>query len=286
MSDPRRLERIPLISVVVAVFNAAETLQGCIDSVVEQTYPHKELVVIDGGSTDGSVEIIRKNSNKIAYWESKQDRGVYHAWNKALEHTRGDWICFLGADDYFWENDVLERVLPHLEAASARCIRVAYGQVAIVSAEGKLVETLGKPWERIEKHFHQDMAFPHTGTMHHRTLFETHGRFDESFRVAADYELLLRELKSRPAWFIPGVVTVGMRIGGISTVPLHALLSIQEVAKARRKNDVKGFSWWLFWRRSRALIRSLITAALGARTANLLIDYSRLLMGKRKKWTV
>ena len=90
----------PLISIVVSVFNGADTLQQCIDSVTDQTYPAVELIVIDGGSTDGTREILLRNASKLAYWVSEPDRGIYHAWNKALVHAQGDWISFLGADDY------------------------------------------------------------------------------------------------------------------------------------------------------------------------------------------
>lgn len=73
-----------LISVIVATFNNEGTLQQCIDSVAGQTYPHKELIVIDGGSSDGTVEPLKANKEKIAYWVSEPDRGIYQAWNKAL----------------------------------------------------------------------------------------------------------------------------------------------------------------------------------------------------------
>jgi glycosyltransferase involved in cell wall biosynthesis len=82
----------PLISVIVAVYNGAKTLQRCIDSVSDQTYPNKELIIIDGGSTDGTIEIIRSNQDQITYWQSEPDNGIYHAWNKALDHASGDGI--------------------------------------------------------------------------------------------------------------------------------------------------------------------------------------------------
>lgn len=104
----------PLISIIVAVYNNAVTLQRCIDSVASQSYPHKELVIIDGGSTDGTVEIIKRNSDKIDCWVSEPDRGIYHAFNKGLDRTKGDWIYFLGSDDYLWDNYTLSRVSEQL----------------------------------------------------------------------------------------------------------------------------------------------------------------------------
>ena len=104
----------PLISVVIAVYNGKATLQQCLDSVTQQTYSHVELIVIDGGSTDGTVDLIRANAQKIAYWISEPDRGIYNAWNKALAQAKGDWICFLGADDYLWNAQVIERMAEQL----------------------------------------------------------------------------------------------------------------------------------------------------------------------------
>jgi Glycosyltransferases involved in cell wall biogenesis len=84
----------PLFTIIVAVLNSKETLERCIESVNSQTYPYKELIIKDGGSTDGTVEILKNNDDKIAYWESSPDHGIYHAWNKALQYARGEWICF------------------------------------------------------------------------------------------------------------------------------------------------------------------------------------------------
>src|SRR5690606_34585060 len=96
-------QALPRFSVVISVFNGAKTLQKCLDSVAGQTYAARELIVIDGGSTDGTQQILRHNAGRLAYWVSEPDRGTYHAWNKALAQASGDWSCFLGADDYLWE---------------------------------------------------------------------------------------------------------------------------------------------------------------------------------------
>jgi glycosyltransferase involved in cell wall biosynthesis len=100
----------PLITFVLAIFNASKTLTQCLNSVAQQSCKDFELVVIDGGSTDGSVEILRSQASHFAYWTSEPDRGVYDAWNKALQHARGEWICFLGADDYLWSSDVVQQL--------------------------------------------------------------------------------------------------------------------------------------------------------------------------------
>lgn len=108
----------PVTSVIVAVYNGAKTLQRCIDSVSNQTYPQKELIIIDGGSADGTVDILRVNNDKIAYWKFKPDRGIYHAWNKALDHVQGAWI-------YFWGQRLL------LETRCAGAYKGAFNQSRI-----------------------------------------------------------------------------------------------------------------------------------------------------------
>ena len=275
----------PRITVIVATFNAAQTLQRCLDSIAGQTYPNTELIVMDGASTDGTVEIIEANSDKVSYWESELDRGVYHAWNKALDHASGEWICFLGADDYFWQSDVLERLEPHLEKASAQRVRVVYGRVAVMTSKGKLLETAGKPWESVRKRFRQEMTIPHVGALHYRSLFEVHGRFDESFRIAGDYDLLLRELKSHAARFVSDVIVAGMQLGGLSSMPEFQLSDIREVAHARRKNGISGLSPRLWRRVIRAWIRLLVSKLVGSETTNRLVDLYRLGTGKPRKWT-
>lgn len=234
----------PLFTIIVAVLNSKESLEPCIESVNNQTYPYKELIIIDGGSTDGTVEILKDNNDKIAYWESKPDRGIYHAWNKALEHSRGDWICFLGADDYFWNKNVLADLSPHLVKAEGLGIKVVYGQAAKVDRKGRILKLLGKPWEKIRWLMPHGMPLPHTGLMHHRSLFEKHGLFDETFKIAGDYDLLLRELKNGEAIYVRDLIVAGWQAGGISD---HKFLSShREMGRARRKNAFHNPSWvWL-----------------------------------------
>jgi glycosyltransferase involved in cell wall biosynthesis len=276
----------PLISVIVAVFNGAQTLQRCIDSVAGQTYPHKELIIMDGGSTDGTVDILRANSDKITYWESEPDRGIYHAWNKALEHAKGDWICFLGADDYFWKPDVLERMRRYLVEATSAGVRVVYGQVAKVSETGEILLLVGEPWERAQRQFLQQMTVPHPGLMHHHSLFELHGKFDESFRFAGDYELLLRELKTGSAFFIDNLITVGMQRGGMTGVIANSLESFRETTLARRKNRVAKISLRWMRRYVKAAISTLLAQTIGEKNTRYIADFYRSLTGRSSYWKI
>ena len=180
----------PLITIIVATLNCADTLERCLDNVATQTYPFKELIVIDGGSTDGSVDIIKNMSYALTFWESEPDRGIYHAWNKALKHVSGSWICFLCASDYFCDNQVLAILAQHLEKAAVAGTRVVYGEVIKMDSQGKIIKVTGKPWKKIRWQIRHGMPFIHSGMMHHRSLFELNGLFNESVVVAGDYEFL------------------------------------------------------------------------------------------------
>src|SRR5665648_53877 len=184
----------PLISVIVAVYNGSKTLQRCIDSVYDQTYPDKELIIIDGGSTDGTVDLLVANNDKITYWQSEPDNGIYNAWNKALNHAKGDWIYFLGSDDYLWKSSVFEEISSHLFKAESENIRLVYGQVARVTKNDEICCIEGDSWEYTRRGIVAEgiCTFTHQGMFHHRSLFETYGKFDDSFKIAGDYELLIR----------------------------------------------------------------------------------------------
>ncbi len=203
----------PLITIIIALLNSGKTLEQCLRSVLSQSYTNRELILMDGGSVDGTIPIIKNYENDITCWESSSDDGVYHAWNKALKHANGEWICFLGADDYFWNDSVLETYLPQLKTASASGIRVVYGRVVRIDKMGKMVRLWGKPWKKIRWQMPHGMplGMPHTGLMHHISPFKYHGLFDDNLKLAGDYEFLLWELKhkDRQALFVNDLIIVG-----------------------------------------------------------------------------
>lgn len=224
----------PYVSVVVAVFNRANTLQHALDSLFSQTYREWELVVIDGGSTDGSVDILERASDRISYWVSEPDRGIYDAWNKALPRLRGQWVMFLGSDDYLADPTVLARMEPHLRAAEART-RVVYGRIERVDWHDNSIATVGSPWPDARAALRRGMSIPHPATFHHRTLFSDLGPFDAMYRISGDYEFLLRELLDRDATYVADVTVTRMRIGGTSD---DAEPGMREVHRARRAHGL------------------------------------------------
>jgi len=268
-----RVDAQPLISVVVAVFNGRATLQRCLDSVVGQTYPHTELIVIDGGSKDGTVQLLEANRHKITYWISEHDRGIYHAWNKALNVVQGDWVYFLGADDYFVDEHVLARVAPYLQNGTTDA-RVVYGLVNLVRTDGSVIAAFGEPWSR--KKFMQVMTLPHQGVFHHRSLFDR-GGFNEEFRIAGDYELLLRELKSHDPRFLERETIAAMRFGGVSSEGRLAVETLQEFKRARVLHGITSASPLWRWALIKAYVRRGVLQLFGQECARTVTNWYRRL---------
>lgn len=277
-------ESQPLVTMIVAVYNGAQTLQQCIDSFAQQTYENKELIIIDGGSQDGTVDLLKANNAQISYWISEPDRGIYNAWNKGLAQAKGEWICFLGADDYLWDTSVLERMAMNLLAIPHN-IHVAYAQIMLLNVNGGNLYPVGESWLKVKERFKQLMCIPHQGVMHRRSLFEKRGVFDESFRIAGDYELLLRELKTGDAWFIPDLITTGMRQGGVSSDPENTLVTMREIRLAQRIHGQKipGYQWLTAM--ARVYLRFWLWRLLGERLTKKALDTYRRMRGLEPYWT-
>jgi glycosyltransferase involved in cell wall biosynthesis len=223
------------VSVIVAVLDRVTTVQQCIDSVLSQDLNGVELIVIDGGSTDGTLEILRRYEQQIDFLSSEKDSGVYAAFNSGLEHATGEWICFLGADDFLWSRESLSKLCQGL-LAQKDSSRVVYGQIMLLDHNDNESGLFGKNWPQSSQEFLDKMNIPHVGLLHARGIFNDHGNFREDFRIAGDYELLLRELRTGTALFVENVVVAGHRTGGLSTDPKNGLKAHLETWAAQRAN--------------------------------------------------
>jgi glycosyltransferase involved in cell wall biosynthesis len=237
----------PLISVITVSFNAVEFIEQTINSVLSQTYFHIEYIIIDGASTDGTTEVIRKYESRLAYWHSRPDRGLAHAFNLGLSHAHGAWILFLNADDFFLDSTVVETMIPFL--TSNRSYDVIYGQ-AIYMTQSKnprpapFRKIIGEPWSW--QKFRWTDTIPHPASFNNQRYFAMKGWFDESYRVIVDYELYLRGGKELRARFFP-VPLIGIREGGLSGK--NMVRTFAEGRLAHQKNQVlpAGLAWINFF---------------------------------------
>lgn len=197
------------LSVIISVLNAKNVIEQCIISILEQSYENCELIIIDGGSSDGTVEIIRKYSNKIHYWVSEKDTGIYNAWNKGLVKVSGEWVCFIGSDDTLLPN-AIENMM---DKAKFPDVNFVSARVMMVSEFGEMVGAIGKSWNY--KNLSNGLGIVHCGSLHHITLFKKFGYFNENYQIAGDFEFLLRVGKNIKSSFHNEVI-LNMCNNGIS----------------------------------------------------------------------
>lgn len=203
----------PLVSIVTVVFNGEKYLEETIQSAINQTYNNVEYIIIDGGSTDGTLDIIRKYENKIAYWVSERDRGISDAFNKGVLASKGDYLYFLGSDDYFLSADALERVIDGIN--TDKDILVC-GDIVRVDMDGKpFSKTNVASFKKRDLLFR--MPLPHQGLFMNRRFFDRYGLFDVNNKFSMDYELLLRAYDKFPSVLIKDIEVAAWRDGGCGT---------------------------------------------------------------------
>ena len=169
----------PLISVITVVFNGEKHFEQTTQSVIGQSYSNIEYVVIDGGSTDGTIEILKRYNDKIDYWISERDTGIYDAMNKGLDAAKGEWIYFLGSDDVLNDSTTISDVVAFL----ALDVSLVFGN--IMYNNGKLVKSRLNIFTLLHNTVHHQSAF------YNANLFRN-WRYDSRLRLIADYETNLR----------------------------------------------------------------------------------------------
>ncbi len=282
----------PKISIITSTYNSGKTLKDTIDSILNQTYHNIEYIIVDGKSSDDTVEIIKSSATKfkeknISFkWISEPDTGIYNAWNKALKRVSGDWIVFIGSDDYFINEKVFEQTVPTLKKVIKNNKRFVYGKIEHVNQQKQKIEESGKPWEEQKNRFTYTMNIGHSGSFQHMSLFEEHGGFNETFKIVGDYEFLLREYKNpkNDAFFLNKLLIV-MREGGVSASLKNRLILVKENQKARKLNGITSFSKELFFWEIRVRVILFFSKLLGENFAAKLADFYRKLLGKEKRWS-
>ena len=269
----------PKISVVIAVFNGARTIARTLDSLRSQTFKDFELVIKDAQSTDGTMDIVARYADIPGPRIVSKDGGIFDAWNQAVEAASGEWICFLGADDYLWDETVLARFARALDGAYPKHGYV-YGVERIVSTTGRVLESFGEPWEKVGHRQRYENVVPHRGMMHHRSLFKEHGPFDTSFRIAGDYEFLRRELLRRAPLFLPDLVVVGGEWGGVSTRSDYIVRTAQETKRAVDKQESVNLIFHSHWKLAKAHIKYQVLKAFGENSMKRLANAYRRMTGR------
>lgn len=210
------------ISIITVAFNNRVFLEDCIRSVLSQTYNDIEYIIVDGGSTDGTLDIIRKYEDKISAWISEPDGGIYDAMNKGIGMATGDVIGFLHSDDLYADEWVIERVA---KAFVENGVQSVYGDLIYVNRNNSKVIRYWRAGRYSEGLINRGWMPPHPTFFVRREVYENYGSFNTSLKIAADYELILRFFGKQKinTYYIPRVL-IKMRMGGSSNKNIRNII--------------------------------------------------------------
>lgn len=218
------------ISIIIATYNSEKTIEACLSSIVSQRSDLVEIIIVDGGSNDRTVEIVKGFGSEIDYLISEEDEGIYDAWNKGIKASIGQWIMFVGSDDMLCSGVIekYESIIP-----GSKNIDYISGKVQLVDENRKPIRIIGERYNWSK--FRAFMNVAHVASLHSRRLYDEFGYYDTKYKICGDYELLLRPKNNLKCLFIDYVVS-NMAIGGISYNSISALVEARE---AKLKNNSK-----------------------------------------------
>ncbi|ABL02605.1 glycosyl transferase, family 2 [Candidatus Ruthia magnifica str. Cm (Calyptogena magnifica)] len=246
----------PLITVVTVVFNGDKFLEETIKSVIKQTYGNIEYIIIDGGSTDRTVDIIKKYEDKIAYWVSEKDDGIADAFNKGVMAAKGEYINFQGDSDGFYSTCALEKVFNNVNTK----------EDVLISAKVQRVDINGKELY-VSKHvsnFNKKsllfrMSIPHQGLFTHKSYFEKYGLFDVNNVFCMDYEHLLRSYHHFPKVLTKNIIVARWRADGLNNDRILEIF--KEYCQIKNNNKVASnlFLYFIkYWSLLKFYIKTLL----------------------------
>ncbi len=221
----------PKISVIVPTLNDEKYLENTIQSFISQEYANKELLIIDGLSSDNTLKIIKKYHKHISYWCSQKDKGISDAFNKGIKKATGDYLYFMGAGDTFVDSHVLNNMMDGVNKDNDWLVS---GQIRRVSKEGQelyITQNRFNKWQLLYK-----MAIPHQGLFTNKLYFQKYGLFDTSCKYAMDYDLLLRAYSDFPKLIQKDLIVANWVEGGVGQDNTDKVLA--EYHRIRLKNQI------------------------------------------------
>lgn len=227
------------ITIITVCYNSVAHIEDAINSVSNQDYQEIEHIVIDGNSNDGTQQILEKNANKLAHWESEADKGIYDAMNKGIKKATGEVVGILNSDDFYFDNQVISKVV---EAFSDEDIDAVFGDLIFVDSKNinRTVRTYSSNSWHPNK-FAKGYMPAHPTFFVRRKFYQRYGLFETDYEIAADYEMLIRLLYAYKLnyTYLP-LKMVKMRSGGVSTNGIKSNITLNnEIIKACRKHGIK-----------------------------------------------
>lgn len=235
------------VSIITVCFNSAATIEDTIESILGQDYKDIEYIVVDGGSTDGTLDIIDRHKHEIARVISEPDHGIYDAMNKGIESSTGDIIATLNSDDVYADRTVVGRMVEFMKKNG---LDAGYGDVIYVDhKDATRVRRFWKPGPHRSGAFRYGWVIPHPAFFCRKEIFERFGYFNDNLRIAADFELMLRFVERHRirVGYIPRVV-VRMRTAGKANLWRGIIRGNWEIIRSFQLNGFR-LSPWFFVRK-------------------------------------
>jgi glycosyltransferase involved in cell wall biosynthesis len=249
----------PLVSVITVVFNGASHLRRAIDSVLNQSYRPIEYIVVDGGSTDGTIDILRALDARIDYWISEPDTGIYDAMNKGIGYATGEIIGILNSDDWY-EPDALKWSVEALQTSEAG---YSYGSAYMVDATATRVGVARPvPVGQFARRVMSETPLPHPTMFVRRVAYDRCGGFDTGLKLAGDFELIARFQRQGVIGVEVPRTLVNFQLGGASDNPL-VLRELRDVALRSGEPLLRVWGNYLAARATMAMKRLLPARAAG-----------------------
>ena len=232
------------VSIITVCLNTAETIEETIRNILGQDYKDIEYIIIDGGSSDGTLDIINRYRSRIANIVSEPDKGTYDAMNKGIRLSKGDLVTTLNSDDMYADEGVVQEMVEFIENHG---LDAAYGDLVYVGNKDlKKVTRVWRAGEYKKGAFGYGWVPPHPTFFCRKQIFERYGYFNDDFQIAADFELMLRFVQKHRIniGYLPKVI-VKMRTGGKANILRGIIRGNWEIVKSFRINNLR-LSPWLF----------------------------------------
>lgn len=224
----------PLISIITVVFHGKESLEPTIQSVINQSYENTEYIIIDGGSTDGTVEIIKQYEPYLKYWISESDRGIYDAMNKGIKLAQGKIIGILNSGDLYSQNALQEVAELYLLNQASECLIIT-GAMIRFDTKAKIEFIQKRNQTDLNRRINLGMPLNHPATFVTKSIYETIGYFDPKFKICGDYDLIFRAYQSQLVKFIfTNSVLASMSMGGMSETFAGISVRAREAMRIRQ----------------------------------------------------
>jgi len=234
----KSFEDKPLISVITVVFNGEKYLEETIQSVINQTYDNVEYIIIDGGSSDRTLDIIKKYEDRIDYWVSEKDEGIYDAMNKGIDVASGEWINFMNAGDGFYKDNTLSEIFVNKKYQN---MKILYGDVETNYGNFKVIHKAGSL-----SNLYKSMQFSHQSTFFNQAYHKLN-KYDLSYKLSADYlNIISVYSREKDSFCYLNMPISIVNIEGVSEINIfNSVLERWKAVRQIKKNDLKTDLYYL-----------------------------------------